>query len=113
MVLYNTLVTNVRDFVAQHVPEQHRFARPQKPAAVDDLDAPLDNRADQERIVARIVFQVGVLNQDDVARGPIDAGADGDALALIDGLIDHDRARLRFFGLSAVHASDRWSRRRR
>ena len=50
-------------------------------------------------VVARIVFQVGVLNQQDVARGPIETGAHRRALALIAIVVDHDRARLALFGL--------------
>ena len=52
----------------------------------------------QHRVIARIVFQVGVLNQQDVARGPIEPGAHRRALALIAIVVDHDRPRLVLFG---------------
>ncbi len=58
--------------------------------AVDRARAALQDRAQQARVVARVVFEVGVLDQQDVAAGGRQAGADGGALAAVARVADHE-----------------------
>ena len=55
----------------------------QEARAVDHVGAVLQERAHQAGVVARVVLQVGVLEDDQVAGGRGDAGADRGALALV------------------------------
>src|SRR6267142_4041622 len=55
----------------------------QETGAVDDVRAVLQERADEAWIVPGVVLEVGVLEEDEVARGLGDAAADRRALALV------------------------------
>jgi len=47
-----------------------------KPRTVDDIgDLPIDNQREHQRPVVRIVFQVGVLNDNDIARSVFEPGS--------------------------------------
>ncbi len=58
-------------------------------AAVDDGRAAFQQRFQQQHIVARIVLQVGILDDDDIAGGLLKAGAQRSALAAVD-LVEED-----------------------
>ncbi len=64
--------------------QAHGGARPaHEAAAIDHRRAPFQQRLQQLDVVARVIFEVGVLNDNDVARGVFKAGAQGGALAAI------------------------------
>ena len=54
-----------------------------EPRAVHDVGLAFDERTYELRILRRIVFEIGVLNQHDFARAGGQPGADGCAFALI------------------------------
>ena len=59
--------------------------RSEEARAVDDVGTALEDRLQQQGVLARVVLEVGVLDDDDVARGFADAARDGGALALVRG----------------------------
>lgn len=85
-----------QQFVADHVPEEvdavgtaAREAR-----AEYDVGMALEDRSEQGGVVARIVFEVGVLNKHDVPGGGREPGAQGRALALVDLVVADDQRRI-------------------
>src|SRR5262249_20478382 len=71
-------------FVGDVMPEVvDALGTAQKARAEDDVGATVDQRFEQLVVVARIVFEVGVLHQNDVARQFSEAAAQCGAFALI------------------------------
>ena len=68
----------------------------EKSRAVDHVGAVLEKRPEETRVVARVVLEVGVLEERQVARRGGDAGADGGALAHVARVLEV--AQPRFFG---------------
>src|SRR5579885_3860434 len=56
---------------------------------VDDIGAVFQNRLQQPRIFARIVLQVGVLHDNNIAGRLLETTPQGGAFALITGLIEN------------------------
>ena len=54
-----------------------------EPRAEDDVGLVLDDRLDELGILLRVVLEVGILDDDDVAGGVSEAGAQGGPLALV------------------------------
>ena len=79
------LLKRVEQLVAERVAvvEDAAALAGQEARAVDDVGAVLQEGADQARIVARVVLEVGVLEQDEVAGRLGDAAADGRPLPLV------------------------------
>src|SRR3954453_5629587 len=64
-----------------------------KPGAVDDVGhLALDNQRKHARPVIRIVFEVGVLNDDDITGGALQASSEGGSFASV-ALVKQDRKR--------------------
>ena len=57
--------------------------RSEEARAVDDVGTPFENGLQQHRVLARVVLEVGVLDDDDVAGGFADAASHRGALALV------------------------------
>ena len=80
--------------VGDHVPEKQHPVRVAagEARAVDHVGVVLEDRRDQPRVVGRVVFQVGVLDDDDVAGRRRDASACRSTLAAVvrleDGAVD-------------------------
>ena len=75
----------VEHSIAHVVPEVEDAVRPdrQEPRAVDHVGHALDDRLDQAMVLGGIVFQVGVLDDDDVAGGLGEAGPHGRPFAAV------------------------------
>ena len=63
--------------------------------SVHDVRTPVENRLEQTRVVARVIFQIGVLNQHDIAGRALEALAQSGTLALVDRLEMHDDVLVR------------------
>ena len=66
----NVFESSVRQLVPDGVPEiQHPMAarRAEKARAVDDVGVAVEDRLQQQRVLARVVLEVRVLDDDDVA----------------------------------------------
>ena len=61
-----------------------------EPRAVDDVGLALDDRLDELRVLRGVVLEVGVLDDDDLAGGVAEPGAQGRPLALVL-LVEDDR----------------------
>ena len=74
--------------------EIQRTMRPAiKPGTIDDIGhLALDDQREHARPVVRIVFEVGVLNDDDITGGSRQAGSDGGAFASV-ALVKQDGKR--------------------
>ena len=57
-----------------------------KARAVDHIGAPFDQRLQQHRVLGRIVFEIGILNDDEVARSLFYAAVQGSTFAHVLGL---------------------------
>ena len=68
--------------------EQGASRRADEPRAEANVGDPVGDRLDQARDVTGIVFKIGVLDDDDLARGPCEARAQGGALAHVPRLKD-------------------------
>ena len=55
----------------------------EEPAAEHHVRPAFDDRLQQSRDLGRVVFEIGVLNDDGVARRLEEAGADGRSLSLV------------------------------
>ena len=62
--------------------------------AEDDVGLALEDRAQQQRVLARVVLEVGVLDDHDVAGGLAEAAGHRRALALVGGLEEDADAAL-------------------
>ncbi len=69
--------------VADPVQRHHVLALAGEAAAVHDACLPSQNRLEQAGPIVGIVFEVAILNQDEVAARPGQSGADGCAFALV------------------------------
>src|SRR5262249_49795470 len=66
------------------VPEvEHAMRLADEPRAVDDVRVVLDDRLDELGILGRVVLEVGVLDDDDLAGGLAEPGAQRGALSLV------------------------------
>ena len=63
---------------------------------VDDVRAAFDDRLDEDRVLGRVVFEVGVLDHDDIAGCFRKTGSDRRAFALVLFVKNHDRVRVVF-----------------
>ena len=82
--------------------------------AIDHVGAVFKNGLDKPRILGRIVFEIGVLHDDDIAAGMLEADPKGRALALVMRLVE-DNMALPFEVLQAIStriAPERSARRR-
>ena len=95
--------------------EQHAVRAAREPRAIDHVRAVIEDRSQQVWIIRRIVFEVGILNENDVARGVFESRAEGRTLAAVDGMRnDFDPAHLLKFpedvagavGGGVVHEND-------
>ena len=68
--------------------EHSALARDHEARAIDGIGFALQQRRQEAPVFARIVFQVGVLNDGELAGGMLDGCTDGGALAPIAGLPD-------------------------
>src|SRR5215467_15429797 len=83
---------------------------------VDHVSFIFEQGCEQDRVFARVVFQIGVLNQNEIANGFLNATTEGGSLSHVMGL--HEDAYLwismaqllkqfgRAVGRSVVHAKD-------
>src|SRR5688572_1158221 len=69
--------------VAEIMSEQEDAVAAEEPGAVDDIGAAVDDQLDQLRELLRGVFEIGILNDDDVAADRVKAAADRGAFALV------------------------------
>jgi hypothetical protein len=88
------LVTSERKPVADPVEGHHVLALAGEPAAVDHLGLPPQDGLEQLGPVGGVVFEVGVLDQDQVAADGLEAGADGRTLSLVVRMVDHPDRRV-------------------
>ena len=72
--------------VADGMPEVEDAVRfgPDKTRAEHNIGAVFDNRGDHDGIFFGVVFEVGVLDDDDLCGGVGDTGAEGSSFALVD-----------------------------
>jgi len=75
-------------------------------AAQNEGGAPFDNRLQQQRMVADVVFEVGILDQDRIPRGHGHAGTDGVSLARRFGLEDQTNGALRLIAVTSGEIGD-------
>ena len=77
--------------VADHVPEIDHAVRvgPHETRAKDDIGPAGQDGCEQAGILVGIVFEVGILHDDDVAGGGGEAGAERGALALVDLMVNN------------------------
>src|SRR5262245_28263558 len=88
--------------------------------AENDVGAIFEDRLDELGIFGRVVFQIGVLHDNNGAGGALEAGAEGSAFALVLGLInDRMSFRLEFrenvaraVGAAVVNENDLLGNRR-
>ena len=81
--------------VGDHVPEQVHASRSRHEArAVDDVRLTAQERAEQTRNLARVVFEIGILDDDELAGRLLDAGANGGPLPLVLRLEDETDVRI-------------------
>ena len=79
------------DFVGEPVGELHAFEVAHEAAAVDNSGLAVDDGLEDFEVVVGVVFEVSVLDEDDVAGGFADADADGSAFAeVFYGVVDGD-----------------------
>ena len=91
------------DLVGDVVPEIVDTLRAaEETGAEDHVGAAIEDGFEEFAVVARIVFEVGVLDQDDVAGDFSEAAAEGGAFALIFGLEKNANVAKRD-GIGAVH----------
>ena len=69
--------------VGEAVLPGHAHGFTQEPGAVDDIRLPRQNRREQVRVIARIVFEVPILDQHDISCSHRNPRADSGALAEI------------------------------
>ena len=70
--------------VRQRMPEiEDPVLLADEPRAEDDVGLILDDRLDELGILRRVVFEVGVLDDDDLAGGVAEPGAERGALSLV------------------------------
>src|SRR6185312_3519690 len=75
--------------VGDAVPEvKHSMRFADKPAPVHDIGFLTKYRVQQLPIILRVIFQIGILNQHDIAGGKFEAVAKGGAFTLIDRFVD-------------------------
>ena len=88
------------DLVSHVVPEKHHPVRAaaEEARAKDHVRVAVEDRPQQVRILPRIVFEVGVLDQDDVTRGRGEPGPQSRALALVPAVKKEDHFRVFLFG---------------
>lgn len=80
-------------FVGQPVGELHALKVAHETTAVDHCGLAIDDGLEHLDVIVGIVFEVTVLDEDDVAGGFADADADGCAFAeVLDGMMDGDEA---------------------
>ena len=70
IVLYSTFVSSVSTRLPQVVREQEHAVPAEEPRPVHDVGPPAANQLDERRILLRRVFQIGVLDDHDVAPSP-------------------------------------------
>ena len=113
------LVKHVRaqgeELVADHVPEiDHAVGVAAHEArAEDDVGLAVEDRLEQPRVFLRVVFEVGVLHDHDVAGGGGEAGAQRGALAPVDFVVDDLVDQRRDLACAAGRGCRRASSRRR
>jgi len=83
--------------VPRRVPEiEHPVrARADEARAENRIRLSGEDRCDERGVFRRVVFEVGILDQNHGCRGVLDAGADGCALALVFAVPEHAQARFR------------------
>ena len=87
-----------QELVAQSMPEhQHTPWGAEESRPVDDIGCSVENRFNQLRIFPGMVLQIGILDDDDLARGFLESGAQRCPLSHILGLIADANLVLRFF----------------
>ena len=89
----NDIAHQGQNVVGHGVPEVEHpaFAGDHEARAIDGVSFPLQQRRQQASVFARIVFQIGILNDGELAGGVLDGGTDGGALTLIAGLPDESQ----------------------
>ncbi len=65
---------------------------PHEPRTIDDIGFPVQDGLKKLRIFSGVVLQVGVLDQNDIARCRGEAGAQGGSLALVHRMIHHPKS---------------------
>ena len=76
-----------QECVPDAVPVEHHAARiPFEPRSEHHLGMSVEDRLDQLRILFRVVFEVGILDENDVPAGFLDAATDRGAFSLVDRL---------------------------
>src|SRR5690606_28746912 len=78
------------DVVGNAIGQAHFFDRAEKPGAVNDQRPPLGDRFNQARQLLGRVFQIGILDQYDVALDMLKSRPDGGPLAAVDVVADED-----------------------
>src|SRR5262245_13806538 len=83
-----------QEAIADIVPEeQHAMRLPSEPRAVYHVGLAIQDGLEEPRVIGRVVLQVGVLHQHDIARHPFKSGAQSRPLALVPVLEQDDHAR--------------------
>ena len=79
-----------KDFVADHVPEVDDAVgvSARETGAEDDIGLAVDDGFEEARVFVGVVFEVGVLDDDSVAGGGSDAGAERGTFTLVDVVVD-------------------------
>lgn len=71
--------------VGEHVPEQDALRDGvQETRPIYHLRVTVPDGLEQRGIIERVIFQVGILDEDDIAAGMLQAGAHGGTLAAVD-----------------------------
>ena len=78
--------------VGELVPEQNAgWGRIKKARTIHNARAPVADGLEQRVIILRVVFEIGILDDDHIAAGMLQAGADGGAFSAVGGMrIDYN-----------------------